>query len=113
MDQALAATRDVVFDRLALDPVALEALCRANGVRQLAIFGSAVRADFDAERSDLDVLVTIEATTHAVYADRYFNLKAGLEQLAGRSVDLLTDTSIENPYLRRRIMAEKVTLYAA
>jgi uncharacterized protein len=113
MDQTLAATRDVVIDRLALDPEALEALCRANGVRRLAIFGSAVRPDFDAERSDLDVLVTIEGATHAAYADQYFNLEAGLEQLAGRPVDLLTDTSIENPYRRRRIMAEKVTLYAA
>lgn len=113
MDQAQAATPDAVIDRLDLDPEALAALCRANGVRNLALFGSAVRSDFDPERSDLDFLVTIEAATHTTYAECYFNLKKGLEHLTDRPVDLLTETSIENPYLRRRIMAEKVTLYAA
>jgi uncharacterized protein len=97
LDQAFAATRGAVIDRLALDPDALEALCRANGVRHLALFGSAVRTDFDAEWSDLDFLVTIEAPTNAAYADRYLNLEEGLEQLAGRPGDLLTDSSIENP----------------
>ena len=32
------------------------AFCRANGIAQLAIFGSALREDFSAE-SDIDVLV--------------------------------------------------------
>jgi len=113
MDRALAATRDDVIERLALDAEALEALCRANGVRQLALFGSAVRDDFDAERSDLDLLVTIEAPTAATYADHYFALREGLERLAGRHIDLVTERSIENPYLRRHIIAEKVTLYSA
>jgi len=85
MGEAFSATRGAVIDRLALDPDALEALCRANGVRHLALFGSAVRTDFEAERSDLDFLVTIEAATNAAYADRCFNLNEGLEQLAGRA----------------------------
>jgi predicted nucleotidyltransferase len=113
MDQTFAATPDAVIARLSLDREALETLCRAHGVSHLALFGSAVRDDFEPERSDLDFLVMIEAPTNAAYADRYFSLKEGLEQLAGRAVDLLTESSIENPYLRRRIMGEKVTLYAA
>ena len=43
----------------------LAAVCRANGIRRLAIFGSALREDFGPD-SDIDVLVEFEpARTHA------------------------------------------------
>jgi predicted nucleotidyltransferase len=35
-------------------------LCRLYHVRRLDIFGSAVRADFDPARSDVDLLVTFD-----------------------------------------------------
>lgn len=104
---------DTVLARLRLDRDALAALCRANGVRSLAVFGSAVRADFDATRSDLDFVVEIEAPTCVDYADRYFALRDGLERLAGRPVDLLTGPSLTNPYLKDDIERTKVVLHAA
>ncbi len=104
---------DPILKRLGLDRVALEALCRASGVRHLAVFGSAVRDDFDAERSDLDIVAALDAPSASTYADRYFMLKEGLERLTGRPVDLLTEPSITNPHLARHIAAERVTLYAA
>lgn len=39
----------------------LRALCQAYRVRSTALFGSAARADFDAEHSDLDVLASLRA----------------------------------------------------
>jgi uncharacterized protein len=108
----LEATGEILT-RMKLDHAALERLCRASGVRQLAVFGSAVRDDFDPERSDLDILVSLDAPSAAIYANHYFALKEGLERLAGRPVDLVTERSITNPYLARRIAEEKVTLYAA
>jgi uncharacterized protein len=107
------APADAVLERLALGRAELDALCLGNGVRKLAVFGSAARDDFDPRCSDVDVLVQLEAPSCAVYADRFFAIKEGLERMTGRAVDLMTEPSITNPYLKRRIDAEKVTLFAA
>jgi len=40
---------------------AIGRLCRLHGVRSLEAFGSILRDDFDAGRSDVDVLVEFEA----------------------------------------------------
>jgi predicted nucleotidyltransferase len=39
----------------------IEQLCRRLGVRRLELFGSAVSAAFDANTSDVDVLVEFES----------------------------------------------------
>ncbi len=88
------------------------ALCRRAGARRLDAFGSAVRADFDPAKSDLDFLVELDDLCPADYAQAYFSLKEGLESLFGRSVDLVTGSSLANPYFRDRIDAERQTLYA-
>jgi predicted nucleotidyltransferase len=90
----------------------LVALCRRAGARRLDVFGSAARGDFDPATSDLDFLVAFDDLPPAQYSDAYFALKASLESLFGRSVDLLTDASLENPYLRERVFAERKPVYA-
>jgi predicted nucleotidyltransferase len=47
----------------------------------------------------------------AAYADAFFGLLEALERLTGRPVDLLTEAASENPYLRRRIEAERRALF--
>jgi uncharacterized protein len=93
-----------------LDEVA--ALCRRAGARRLDAFGSAVRADFDPQSSDLDFLVEFDDVPPAAYAKAYFALKDGLESLFGRPVDLVTGSSLANPYFRERVLAERQTVYA-
>jgi predicted nucleotidyltransferase len=88
------------------------ALCRGVGARRLDVFGSAVREDFDAATSDLDFLVEFDDLPPAKYADAYFALKESLETLFGRPVDLITETSLENPYFRDRVQAERQPAYA-
>lgn len=88
------------------------ALCRRAGARRLDAFGSAVRADFDPRTSDLDFLVEFDDLPPAAYAKAYFALKDGLESLFGRPVDLVTGSSLANPYFRERILAERRTVYA-
>ncbi|WP_046864956.1 nucleotidyltransferase family protein [Microvirga massiliensis] len=91
---------------------ALAAICRRFHVRRLDLFGSAATGHFDPTESDLDFLVAFEESLPpGEYAEAYFGLKDALETLFGRSVDLLTEPALENPYLRRRIQAEKRTLY--
>ena len=88
------------------------ALCRRAGARRLDVFGSAIRDDFDPASSDLDFLVEFDELPPKAYADAYFTLKESLERLFGRPVDLVTEASVENPYFRERINAERKSVYA-
>ena len=82
-------------------------------MRQLDLFGSAAAGNFDPERSDLDFLVLFRDLAPRDYARAYFGLREGLADLFERPVDLVTEAGLENPYLRRRVDAERVVLYAA
>jgi predicted nucleotidyltransferase len=87
-------------------------LCRRSGARRLDVFGSAARGDFDPATSDLDFLVAFDDLPPSQYADAFFELKESLESLFGRPVDLLTEASLENPYFRERVYAERKPVYA-
>ena len=71
---------------LTLDREAIAELCRQYGVKRLAIFGSAVRDDFDLERSDVDLVG--EYLPGVTSLESYFVLEEKFEELFGRSVDL-------------------------
>lgn len=91
----------------------LPALCGRFHVRQLDMFGSAATGQFDPGRSDLDFLVTFEDLPPVEYARAWSGLQQELEALFERPVDLLTEVSLENPYLRRQVLASRRRLYPA
>ena len=91
----------------------LSDLCRRYRVLSLSLFGSAVRDDFDPERSDYDFLVEFEALPSGHYADAYFGLLEALQQLLGRPVELVVASAIKNPYFRQSVEQTKALLYAA
>jgi hypothetical protein len=92
---------------------ALRSLCVRCHVRRLDLFGSALTARFDPLHSDLDMLVAFDDLPPSLYADAYFALKEGLEDLFGRDVDLVTDPALQNPYFRREVEANRQTLFVA
>jgi predicted nucleotidyltransferase len=69
----------------------------------MAVFGSVAWGD-DHERSDLDILVTFEGK--ATF-DRFMGLKLYLEDAFGRSVDLVTPSSLR-PEMRAEIQKAAV-----
>jgi predicted nucleotidyltransferase len=89
----------------------IERLCQAYGVARLEVFGSAADGRFDPARSDVDFIVELSTDPSRGLADRYFGLAAALEHMLGRKVDLLTDASIRNPYLRRSVDANRREIY--
>lgn len=91
----------------------LEQLCRKYHVLRLEVFGSVTRTDFDAAESDLDFLVELEPIAPVEYAQAYFSLKEALEALFHRPVDLVTSTSVDNPYFRASLAASRQRVYAA
>lgn len=91
----------------------LQALCLRCNVRQLDLFGSATTDRFDPLRRDLDLLVVFADMPPGDYADAYFTLKQGLEDLFGHNVDLVTASTLENPYFRHEVETTKQSLFAA
>jgi len=88
-------------------------LCRDYGVKRLEVFGSALRDDFDISHSDIDVVVEFDSKAPGSGLHRYFDLKAQLEGLLGRPVDIVELQAMENSRLKRIIERTKVPLYAA
>jgi predicted nucleotidyltransferase len=88
-------------------------LCRRHHVRRLDLFGSATSDRFDPTRSDLDFLVEFEMMPPGEYANSFFDLLLELEQLFNRHIDLVTGSSIENPYFRASVERSRQPLYAA
>jgi uncharacterized protein len=105
MHAAVSTKRDTLAD-----------LCRRFHVRRLEVFGSAARVvDFDARRSDADLLVEFEPGAEPNFTG-FLDLKDALEQALGRPVDLVTRRAIEQSrnYLRRRhILREAEPIFVA
>ncbi|MGP4015500.1 nucleotidyltransferase family protein [Saccharopolyspora sp. 5N708] len=91
----------------------IEELCRSLSVRRLDLFGSAVGDTFDVETSDVDVLVEFDTGPGFDYFGSYFGLKEGLERILDRPVDIVSVSSIRNPYFKRQVLDTRELLYAA
>lgn len=87
------------------------ALCQKHGVKYLYAFGSSVTDRFDFEKSDFDLLVEIDDKDPIERGEKLISLWDNLESFFHRKVDLLTESSIRNPYLRKSIDATKILIY--
>ena len=88
--------------------------CRKWRIRELSIFGSALRSDFHAE-SDIDVLVSFAPGADWSLLD-HIRMEAELGEIFGRKVDLVTRRAIERSdnWLRRKAILESAeVIYAA
>jgi len=95
--------------RVAFDRQELDRLCRRNGIRRLALFGSVLSEDF---RPDSDVDVLVEFQPNVTVGLRFFDIQDELSRLlGGRRVDLVR-TKYLNRRLRERILAKAETQYA-
>ncbi len=88
----------------------IQELCTLNGVKSLYAFGSVLTSRFD-EGSDIDLIVDLKEKDPLEYTEKYFSLKFGLEDLFGRSVDLLEERADLNPIVRKEIEQSKVVVY--
>jgi uncharacterized protein len=90
---------------------AIRALCRRFAVRRLGAFGSILRQDFDAVRSDVDLAVEFGKSRWYSPADQYFEFKTALERLLGRPVDLVELSAVSSSRLKRIIERTQVPVY--
>jgi uncharacterized protein len=97
-----------------LDRDAIAAFCRKWRIRELALFGSALRDDFGPE-SDVDLLVSFpEGVSYGLF--EMVRIADELEAVLGRKVDLVEREAVEQSenYIRRRyILDSQEPLYVA
>ncbi|MEX1009676.1 MAG: nucleotidyltransferase family protein [Acidimicrobiia bacterium] len=94
-----------------VDEEALRDFCRRNGIRQLALFGSALRDDFRPD-SDIDLLVEFEpGSTPGMI--RLSAMERELHAMfGGRRVDLRTYGDLSR-YFRDKVRSTATPLYDA
>jgi putative addiction module CopG family antidote len=90
---------------------AIAHLCKRYAVKRLALFGSALRGDFNHATSDVDVTVVFLKAPDAASARHYFDLKQGLEDVLGRPVDLVELSAMPDSRLKRTIERTQVQVY--
>ncbi|MBU4273175.1 MAG: nucleotidyltransferase domain-containing protein [Planctomycetes bacterium] len=96
--------------KVQLDRVLLSAFCRKWRIRELCLFGSALRDDFGPD-SDLDFLVSFEPGT-PMDIDRLLEMKEELAARLGRPVDLVEKEALRNPWRKYEILKNREVIYA-
>ena len=88
-------------------------ICRRFGVVRLDVFGSAARGtDFDPEKSDADFLVEFGRPEGMNRFHQYFDCKFALEDMLGRSVDLVEPATVSGrPHLKAEIEQSREPVY--
>lgn len=86
-------------------------LCDSHKVKYLYAFGSSVSGKFDIKKSDFDFLVELDVSDPLDRGENLMSLWDDFESFFQRKVDLLTESSIRNPYLRKSIDDSKVLIY--
>jgi predicted nucleotidyltransferase len=102
---------EIVQERLGVDPRQIEVFCRKWRVRELSLFGSALREDFRPD-SDVDLLVVFKPDDGWDLWD-IIAMESELQQLFGRKVDLVEKRALKNPFRRFEILTTRQVLYAA
>lgn len=88
-------------------------LCRKYHVAALDVFGSAATQEFDAQCSDVDLLVEFDSSVKAKRFDNFFALRDELQRLLKRPVDLVEPGGLRNPYFIESVEKTRKRLYAA
>lgn len=89
----------------------LAALCRKWRIAEMSLFGSVLGADFR-PTSDIDVLVRFDREADWSTLD-LIDLQQELSEMFRRTVDLVEELALRNPYRRRSILSNRKIVYAA
>jgi len=88
----------------------LAAFCRKNQIRELSLFGSALRKDFRPD-SDIDLLVVFEPDAR-IGLLAFARIQRELSELVGRRVDLVPKDGLKL-HIRQSVIDSAKVVYAA
>jgi len=89
----------------------ITSFCRQWKIRELSLFGSALRDDFRSD-SDVDVLVSFFEDARWSLFD-LVSMADELSNVFGRPVDLVEKEALRNPFRRQSILSTRKIIYAA
>lgn len=88
-------------------------ICQSLKVKRLYAFGSAVSGRFTAS-SDIDFLISfMDNISIEEYTNNYFSLHYKLRDLFKRDIDIVTESTLSNPYFIESINESKELIYEA
>jgi predicted nucleotidyltransferase len=85
-------------------------LCKTHKVKSLYVFGSVLTDHFNSE-SDIDLIVDFTNIEVEDYADNYFDFKFSLQEIFNRTIDLLEEKAIKNPYFKQSVNQQRQLVY--
>jgi len=91
----------------------IKGFCTAWKIREFAIFGSALRDDFN-DNSDIDVMISFQTDAAWSLLD-HVTMRDELAEIMGRNVDLVTRKGVElsrNSQRRNEILESAKVFYA-
>lgn len=100
-----------MLSKIKISKEKIEDFCRRWKIREMSLFGSILRSDFDAE-SDVDILVSFFEDARWSLFD-WVDMIEELKEITGREVDLVERESLRNPFRRYAILNNKEVIYAA
>jgi len=92
------------------DPAALADFCARFGVKELSLFGSVLREDFD-DQSNVDILIEFKPGSGFTF-DNTPDIIDELTAMFGRRVDVVEASCLRNAYRRDAIMRSRRVIYA-
>lgn len=97
-----------------IDETAIARFCQKWGIREFALFGSVLTNEFRPD-SDVDVLITFSDSRPDLgpWGEKLDTMRAELESLFGRRVDLVEKKLVVNPFRRHHILTTRQVVYAA
>jgi len=87
-------------------------LFKEHKIKDAYLFGSAITDKFDENKSDVDFLVNfIDGIDPLEKGELLWNLRFALEDKLNKPIDLITETSLKNPYFIEELNEKKVKIY--
>ncbi len=89
----------------------LTKICETLNIRRMNVFGSVVAGNFD-QKSDIDFLIKFSnELTHEQYADNYFKLHYKLREIFKREIDIVTESTLSNPFFIKSVNNSMELIY--
>ncbi len=91
-------------------PIVMQ-LMKQHKVKNAFVFGSVVTNRFN-DKSDVDFLINFEENLEPLEkGELMWNLRFALQDVLHREIDLLTESSLKNPYFIEELNEKKVLIY--
>ncbi len=90
----------------------IKKLCQKWKIRELSVFGSILRDDFDSSKSDIDMLYVFSPDSR--WGWKIIDMENEFEEALGRKVDFFSKEAIaknKNPYKKKLILEKAVIIY--